>query len=251
MRLLNPLFDDLFARGIAGTFDEVLADIKSTEGMGIDIETKLFDQLGRRCVLGRLTLAQPSVTNDSYVCLEILPDQVEHVVAVIEQLIEDDPGLVTTQSDGLKHDLWSFAPTKQPKSGDAVHSGITILGNWLIYADDNQVVESLRQAFRRSSDLQKTATYQLKTRAGETLEIGGVVATESTSSSKARDDVLSPFFEGVSLDFSRVLGSGSPTIIMDQFAQNLGLSEGQTFIRGEPLGWFFVSDNQAQPGSKQ
>jgi len=99
------LFDDTFTEGIEGTYRDLLADIKSEDGMGLDLDKELFAKLGPKLIyLG------DAKTKSWLAAIEVT--DAKRVAEVVQLLVEDDPDVTKEKLAGTDTPLWKMAGTK-------------------------------------------------------------------------------------------------------------------------------------------
>ncbi len=137
MRAFGPAFDDLYAQGIQGTYDEVLADVQDPDGLAMNLETQLYDQLGDTAVLGRVRPTIVPGHDRGFVALRCRKGCEEKVADAVRRLMTDDSEaeLITLSEGGPL--IWRY------KEGSGMTSGIGVIGEWLCYADQSNALQAL------------------------------------------------------------------------------------------------------------
>jgi hypothetical protein len=89
---IGPLFDDVMAEGVEGTFEEVLQDLKDPDGLDIDLKDELFAHLGPRAVLmsGQLGPKEKKDAAPPFL-LAFETANAGQVTKAIDLLMKDDP----------------------------------------------------------------------------------------------------------------------------------------------------------------
>ena len=116
------LFDDTFAVGIEGTYRDLLADIKSEDGMGLDLDKELFAKLG-----SKLIYLGDAKTKSWLAAIEVT--DAKRVAEVVQLLVEDDPDVTKEKLAGTDTPLWKMAGTK-----DAPEWYLHVSDKYLFYA---------------------------------------------------------------------------------------------------------------------
>lgn len=98
------LFDETYAEGIEGTYFDLLEDIKSEDGMGLDVETELFAQLGP-------TFIYIGDESESAWLAAIEVSDAKGVAETVRLLLEDDPDVTRETFGGTDGPFWKMTGT--------------------------------------------------------------------------------------------------------------------------------------------
>lgn len=141
---MGLVFDDLFADGIEGTYQDVLEDLKDPEGLNVDLRRDLFPLLGPRVIL--IYDAPVSQTDRSFqpMCVAFEVREADRVADVIDILMEGDRE--ASQVDIAGSTVWRIGA-----EGDDSGSAITVARGYAIYANDIRLVRRLLAADSRDA----------------------------------------------------------------------------------------------------
>jgi len=138
---LGPLFDDLFADGMQGTFDDILADINDPEyGLNVDLRTALFAKLGPMVFITR-RIGSADKRGDAYTYV-FQTNAAPQVAKTIDKLFKDDPEAKRQKVEGSAYPLWLIPGGE--KSHDA---GFVVIDGYVVYT---QSPDLLRRALAES-----------------------------------------------------------------------------------------------------
>lgn len=122
---IGPLFDDLAADGIQGTFNDILEDLKSEEGPGIDVRKELMPLLGPRLTIISDHL-EDAASDSGETLIAIATTDEAGVADAVKRLMRDDPQVTRVELPGYEYSLWQVAddPTATlPNMGMMVANG--------------------------------------------------------------------------------------------------------------------------------
>jgi hypothetical protein len=237
------LFDDLYAEGIAGTYDELLLDIQDPDGLGLDLPSDLFECLGPCVYLSHAASADGS-QQPTLIAFEIVADKIASVADVVRRMMEDDPEVNQKKVEDLAYPIWRYPV-------DAQHwGGIMVVDSYLTFCTDDQMLCNLA---RRS--IASAQTDVPKRRFGPPAEgpfrekyPGGVIVAASQSGPDrsepaTRSPALDPFFFGPS---NFLPGRGSEPIMNTQLLSELAkpllqsIPNASGWCFPDQQGWLFV-----------
>jgi hypothetical protein len=122
---IGPLFDELAADGIEGTFNDILDDLKSEEGPGIDVRNELMPLLGPRLTIVSDHLEE-AASDSGETLIAIATTDEEGAADAVKRLMRDDPQVTRVELPGYDYSLWQVAddPTATlPNMGMMVANG--------------------------------------------------------------------------------------------------------------------------------
>ncbi len=139
LQRMGPVFDDLFAEGAEGTYDDVLEDLKDPDGLNVDLRRDLFPLLGPRVVLvhDRATSETDESSLPALVAFET--SQPAKVSRVMDILMEGDRQVTRVDMAGAQ--VWQVA-----SEGDAPDSAATVTRGYAFYANDARLLRRLLTA---------------------------------------------------------------------------------------------------------
>jgi hypothetical protein len=115
---IGDVFDDLYADGIAGTYEAVLEDLKDANGLNIDLRSQLYAHLGPLVLLARHRGSDTDGGKAS-VTYAFQTAQPERVAKAVHTLMVDDPEAEPVRVAGCEHPLWRMSGQGQePRFGD-------------------------------------------------------------------------------------------------------------------------------------
>lgn len=133
MQYVGPLFDDAFADGIEGTYQQLLEDLKGEFGLDIDLEADLYAFLGPSvCLIGD---ADENSDHESLLIGFQIQDE-EKVAKALAALMQDDPEAEQVLIRDASHPLWVVKGLEG--ENDFV---LGVAGTWAVYANDLELVE--------------------------------------------------------------------------------------------------------------
>jgi hypothetical protein len=159
---IGPLFDDMLAEGVAGTFDDVLEDLKDPDGLNVDLKRALFAHFGPRAVLltGKLKSGEKEGTAAPILlALEIAATNgaSARVAETIDLLMTDDPEAKRVVIKDCS--VWQIAAPEGARS-----SVVGVARGYFFLADDVELLRDILLAAPASSlshDPEVSAALQL------------------------------------------------------------------------------------------
>lgn len=140
---MDLVFDDLLGEGIDGTYREILADLASEYGLGIDLEEELYPRLGPKLFLVTAE-GDPQEEVPDRALLVFETDDVAAVAEVFRRLMEEDEGVSLLQRPERDAVIWRIdsqrgeQPCLATMEGYAVYAtDISILENAMMEIDAN------------------------------------------------------------------------------------------------------------------
>ena len=137
------LFDETFAEGIQGTYLDLLEDIKSEDGMGLDLGKELFAKLGP-------TLIYLGDEADQSWLVAIETSDAQGVADVVQLLLEDDPDVKRETLDGTNAPLWRMTGTK-----DTPDWYLLVSGRFLFCGSSPTTWGAATQGTRKSQEMDR------------------------------------------------------------------------------------------------
>lgn len=237
MRSFGPLFDDLFASGIYGTYDDVLIDTKDPAGLDTDLPSELFDKLGSRCVLVDDSSA-PDEDARVLVALEIAPGEADVVADVVQRLMQDDPEVARVTLSKGAPPLWRY-----PDAADR-WAGVAVVENWLCYAANDRLI---RTAYARMQEggSDSAITFSPPKQLGALAKFGAA-SRETNVKPAAQTSPLDAFFEAAPpLDemSSSSNGPNPATLILNK----LRFADGESWAGHGDSGWLILTLGHTYP----
>ncbi|MEQ8790887.1 MAG: hypothetical protein RIC55_31785 [Pirellulaceae bacterium] len=165
---IGPLFDDLAADGIDGTFEDILGDLKDEEvGPGVDIRKELMPILGPRITIVSDHLA--GARSDGGVSLIAIETSNEAKAAdVVKRLMRDDPQVTRITLPGYPFDLWQVA---DDPDATMPNMGIVVANGHVLAASHADLIRKILLAPADAPKLAAAADY--KQAAAERDSLGG------------------------------------------------------------------------------
>ena len=156
------LFDETYAEGIEGTYFDLLEDIKSEDGMGLDLETELFAKLGPTVIyIG-------DETEKAWLAAIEVSDA-KGVAEAVRLLLEDDPDVTRETVVGIDGLFWKMAGTD--KIPDCY---LHVSANYLFYTSTPEWVVATKGG-QISKDLdQWLKEVQTRVGTGDSRKVGGM-----------------------------------------------------------------------------
>jgi hypothetical protein len=136
---MGPVFDDLFAEGAEGTYEDVLEDLKDPDGLNVDLRRDLFPLLGPRVVLVHDRAASETDKSSLPALVAFETSQPAKVSRVMDILMEGDRQASRVEMAGAQ--VWQLA-----SEGDAPDSAATVTRGYAIYANDASLLRRLLTA---------------------------------------------------------------------------------------------------------
>lgn len=141
---MGLVFDDLFADGIEGTYQDVLEDLKDPEGLNVDLRRDLFPLLGPRVILIHDDAASQTEGAFQPISIAFEVQNADRVAKVIDILMEGD-------QEASRVDIAGSLVWRVQSEGDAPDSAITVARGYAIYANDVRLVRRLLVADRQDA----------------------------------------------------------------------------------------------------
>lgn len=131
MQHAGPLFDDLFAEGIEGTYEDILMDLKDPAGLGIDLKKSLFAHLGSHALLitGEVTSPKKKKVPADLIALEVSDSK--KVAKTVDLLMQDDEQASKVNLADCSG--WKITSEDGPDSVVAVGHGYLFLSNNVLF----------------------------------------------------------------------------------------------------------------------
>ena len=142
--LMGPVFDELFAEGAEGTYEDVLLDLKDSDGLDVDLKRELFPKLGPHAVfLNDWALAGgEDSTTPSLVALQA--QDPARVSQIFDILLEGDRQASKTKIAGFN--VWRLE-----SEGDAPDAATTVAHGYAMYSDNIKLLQKVLAADRSKS----------------------------------------------------------------------------------------------------
>jgi outer membrane lipoprotein SlyB len=136
---MGLVFDDLFAEGIEGTYQEVLEDLKDPEGLNVDLKRDLFPLLGPRVILfhDRAASRTGGAFQPTGIAFEV--QDADRVADIVDIVMEGD-------QEASRVDIAGSLVWKIRLEGDVPDSAIAVALGYAIYANDIRLVRRLLAA---------------------------------------------------------------------------------------------------------
>jgi hypothetical protein len=136
---MGLVFDDVFAEGIEGTYEDVLVDLKDPDGLNVDLRRQLFPKLGPRVVLihDRASPRDPDAFESSLVAFETRQEPA--VSKIVDLLMEGDEEARQVSVGDAR--VWQVNA-----EGDVPDSAMTVTRGWAIYSNDAGLVRHVLAA---------------------------------------------------------------------------------------------------------
>ena len=107
------LFDDLYADGIEGTFNDIMNDLKASDGPRVDVRKDLIENLGTRITVLNDTIPPVAGKNERSLVAVAIKQNEPSVAQAVKRMLRDDPGVKRYRLPGYDNDLWTIG-----ESGD-------------------------------------------------------------------------------------------------------------------------------------
>ncbi|MGM0489092.1 MAG: hypothetical protein ACQESR_20315 [Planctomycetota bacterium] len=135
---IGKTFDELYADGIAGTYEAILQDLGDEAGLDIDLKSALYHYLGPQVLLLRHEADEQADGGKGPVTYAFQTSRPAQVAQAVRTLLADDPEVRSVSVPDCQYPLWVISGGPgQPDSAAIVTRG------YLVYAAD---VATLRQA---------------------------------------------------------------------------------------------------------
>lgn len=254
---MDRVFDDLLADGIDGTYREILEDVKSPDGLNVDLEKELFPHLGPRVFVIRSTPDGAPRDSESgkkqpQLLFAIETQDATSVAATLSALMKDDTDVCKIHLHDLRADVWRV------ESSEAENRPcLAVIHGYAMYATDYSILAEqlapaakeyvtkldainahLRQIVTPGSPLPSMIVLRGKDLhvAAESDSDGGHHALK-TATPAIRNTVLGAFFNSVS---TRLQTKGYASFL-SQITEKTADPIVVGFARDN--GWFFVGSN--------
>ncbi len=154
---MGPVFDELFAEGAEGTYEDVLLDLKDPDGLNVDLKRELFPLLGPHAVYVKdcLLAEDENAHRASLIALEARDSA--KVARIIDRLMEGDRQASQVKIAGAN--VWRLAA-----EDDAPDSATTVAFGYALYCNDIRLLERILSA-GRSRPLEQWADFRRLKRA--------------------------------------------------------------------------------------
>jgi hypothetical protein len=152
---MGPVFDELFAEGAEGTYEDVLQDLQDPNGLHVDLKRQLFPLLGPHAVFISDCSLPSSGDSPKPTLVAIEARKPADVSQIVDVLMEGDRQASSTEVAGVK--VWRVAA-----EGDATDSAATVALGYVMYSNDIRLVQKLLTADRRNPLERRTDFMRLK-----------------------------------------------------------------------------------------
>lgn len=143
LRHISFVFDDAFALGVKGTYNQVLEDLKAEEGLGIDLVKELYSFLGPRAYL---VWGDPAGRDFRPFMIAFETTDATNASRTIDALMRDDPEAQRIRLKNAAESLWNVA-------GESGSEDFTlgVVHKFAIYSNDLRLAQQLMSANRGQS----------------------------------------------------------------------------------------------------
>jgi len=115
---IGGLFDDLYADGIKGTFNDIMNDLKADDGPRVDVRKDVIQNLGSRITILNESV-QPVAGQNEHSLVAVSVDNDEDGVAqAVKRMLRDDPGVKRYRVPGFANDLWTIGESRNRDEED-------------------------------------------------------------------------------------------------------------------------------------
>jgi len=115
---VGGLFDDLYADGIEGTFNDIMNDLKADDGPRVDVRKDVIENLGSQiAILNDSELPVAGKNERSLVSVRIVKDE-DGVAQAVKRMLRDDPGVRRYRVTGYANDLWTIGESSDRDEAD-------------------------------------------------------------------------------------------------------------------------------------
>jgi hypothetical protein len=140
LRHISCVFDDAFAQGVKGTYDQVLEDLKAEDGLGIDVIKELYSFLGPRAYL---VWGDRAGRGFRPFMIAFETTDAAKVSSAIDALIRDDPEARPIRLGNAAATLWNVAGEN---GGEDFTLGV--VQGFAVYSNDLRLVRHMLSANR-------------------------------------------------------------------------------------------------------
>ncbi|MDA0283016.1 MAG: hypothetical protein O3B86_06640, partial [Planctomycetota bacterium] len=110
---IGGLFDDLYADGIEGTFNDIMTDLKADDGPRVDVRNDVIEKLSSQIsILNESELPIAGKNERSFVSVQIANDE-DGVAQAVKRMLRDDPGVRRYRVTGYPNDLWTIGESTE------------------------------------------------------------------------------------------------------------------------------------------
>ena len=138
LRHISLVFDDSFALGVTGTYEQVLGDLKAEDGLGIDLAKDLYSFLGPHAYL---VWGDHAGRDFQPFMIAFETTDAEKVSTTFDALMRDDPEAQPIRLENAAESLWHVAGAN---GGEDFTMGVA--QTLAIYSNDLQLVRQMMSA---------------------------------------------------------------------------------------------------------
>lgn len=178
---VGGLFDELVADGIEGTFEDVLKDLASDEGPGVDIRADLLPLVGPRVVVVS-DHTEPAEEDSSRTLIAIATSDQAAAARIVERLMQDDPDVTRVELPGYPHPLWQVSDSE---TASMPNMGMMVANGFILTSSNSAMIRKLLTAPVGAPKLADADDYKLV--AGKMAALGAVGASLRMFSRQDRD----------------------------------------------------------------
>lgn len=109
---LGGLFDDLYADGIEGTFNDIMNDLKADDGPRVDVRKDVIANLGSRITILNESIQPIAGKNEHSLVSVDIDNDAEGVAQAVKRMLRDDPGVKRYRVPGFSNDLWTIGESE-------------------------------------------------------------------------------------------------------------------------------------------
>lgn len=110
---IGGLFDDLFADGIEGTFNDIINDLKASDGPRVDVRQDVIENLGTRVTVLNDTVPPVAGKNERSLLAVAIEKNEASVAQAVKRMLRDDPGVKRYRLPGYDNDLWTIGESSE------------------------------------------------------------------------------------------------------------------------------------------
>jgi hypothetical protein len=136
---VGGLFDDVVAEGIAGTFEDILDDLKSVDGPGVDIRSELLPIIGPRVVVVSDSHGSAKAGSSHMLIAIATADEVK-AADVVKRLMRDDPDVSRHTMSGYKYELFQV---DDKEDVTMPNMGMMVANGYILVADNAALIRKL------------------------------------------------------------------------------------------------------------
>jgi hypothetical protein len=154
---VGGLFDDLVADGIEGTFEDILGDLASQDGPGVDVRKDLLPIIGPR--IGVVSNhVEPVSLETSRTLIAIATSDEAAAAEIVKRLMRDDADVGRHKLPGFPHELWQV---KDSESATFPNMGMMVANGHVLVTNHGDLIRKLLLAPEGTARLSAAADHAL------------------------------------------------------------------------------------------